>query len=195
MATSFREAEDLVQEARHLIIERLRIRRLVMFTDWSKADIHALAGRVPLAMRSYRTALDRVSADGERGHTAELAARLALVLADQERRGEARELATQSRAAAPTGYVAVQALSRAASARTMVPEQPVDALALAREAVELAPDQMSNLKAETTFNQALVEHACGLRDDAQSHLELAVHLYQQKGNLAAATLAESTSPS
>lgn len=195
MATRFQEAEDVVQEARQLIVERLRIRRLVMFADWSTAEIHALAGRVPFAMRSYRTALDRVRADGERGHTAELAARLALLLAGQERYGQARELAAESCAAAPTGHLAVQALSCAASARTMIPEQPADVLALARQAVELVPDQMRNLKAETTLHLALVEHACGLRDDAQSHLQLAAHLYQQKGNLAAATLVESASPS
>jgi DNA-binding SARP family transcriptional activator/tetratricopeptide (TPR) repeat protein len=193
MATSFREAEGVVQAARRLIIERLRIRRLVMFADWSKADVHALAGQVPFAMRSYRAALDRVKVDGEQGHTAELAARLALLLAAQDRRGEARELASQSRAAAPAGYVAVQALSRAAGAWTMVREQPTQALALAREAMELAPDQMPNLKAETTLNMARVEHACALREDARSHRALAEHLYRQKGNLAAATLAESTS--
>lgn len=56
------------------------------------------------------------------------------------------------------------------------------------------PQTMPNLKAGMTLNQALVERTCRFRDDAQSHLELAVHLYQQKGNLAAATLAESTSP-
>lgn len=194
MATRFHEADDLLQVARHLIIERFRIRRLVMFADWSTAEIHALAGRVPFAVRFYRTALDRVRADGERGHTAELAARLALLLTGQERHTEASALAAESRAAAPAGHLAMQALSRAAAARTMIPGQPADALALANEAVDLTPDQMLNLKAETTLHLALVEHACGLRANAQSQLELAVHLYQQKGNLAAANLAESAAP-
>jgi tetratricopeptide (TPR) repeat protein len=194
MATRFRDAVEAAQEARQLIVERFRVRRLVMFADWADGDIHALAGRDPVAVRSYRAALDRASRDGERGHTAELAARLALLLAGQGRHMEARDLAADSRAAAPTGHLAVQALSRAAKARTMTATEPADALAVAREAVDLAPEQMPDLRAETTFHLALVERDCGLRDGARSHLDLAIHLHRQKGNLAAATLAHDGAP-
>lgn len=191
MATRFQEAEDVVQAARNLIVERLRVRRLVMFADWSMAEIHALAGQVPFAMRSYGTALDRVRADGERPHITEIAARLALLLAAQDRGSEARQLAAESRASMPTGYVALEALSRTASARAMVAEQAAAALGLARGAAELVPAQMLNLRAETSFHLALVEQAHGLRDDARTHLESTVRLHRRKGNIAAATLAES----
>jgi DNA-binding SARP family transcriptional activator/tetratricopeptide (TPR) repeat protein len=194
MATHFRDAVEAAQEARQLIVERFRVRRLVMFADWADGDIHALAGRVLFAVRSYRAALNRASRDGERGHTAELAARLALLLAGQGRHMEARDLAAGSRAAVPTGHLAVQALSRAANARTMMATEPANALAVAREAVDLAPDQMPDLQAETTLHLALVERVCGLRDDARSHQDLAIHLHRQKGNLAAATLAQDGAP-
>jgi hypothetical protein len=185
---------EAAQEARQLIVERFRVRRLVMFADWADGDIHALAGRDLVAVRSYRAALDRASRDGERGHTAELTARLALLLAGQGRHMEARDLAADSRAAAPTEHLAVQALSRAAKARTMMATEPANALAVAREAVDLAPEQMPDLQAETTLHLALVERVCGLQDDARSHLDLAIHRHRQKGNLAAATLAQDGGP-
>ena len=160
---------------------------MAMFIDWAKGDVHTLAGRVPFAIRSYRAALDRARAGGEREHTAELAARLALLLAGQGRRAEAHEVATESRAAAPPGYVAVQTLSRAALARTIAADDPAEALTVAREAVELAPDQMPNLQAAATLQLAVVEEVCDRDGDARSHRDLAAQLYRQKGNLAAAS--------
>ena len=191
MATHAQEADDLLEEARHLIIERFRVRRLVMFADSAAGTVHALSGRTSYAIRAYRKSLKRARADGEHGHTAELAARLALLHAEQGRLAEGGDLAAESRAAAPSGHVAVQALSRAANARTLMGKEPAAALAAARQAVELAPAQLPDLHAETTFHLAVVEHGCGMHDDARSHLDLAVHLHEQKGNLAAATLARS----
>lgn len=192
MATHFQEADDLLEEARQLIIERFRVRRLVMFADWAAGEVHALAGRTPYAIRAYRKSLERARADGEHGHTAELTARLALLHAGQGRLAEGGDLAAESRAAAPSGHVAVQALSRAANARTMMGKEPADALAPARQAVELAPAQLPDLHAETTLHLAVVEHGCGMHDHARSQRDLAVHPHEQKGNLAAATLAQST---
>ncbi|MDX1659256.1 MAG: hypothetical protein R3343_10590, partial [Nitriliruptorales bacterium] len=194
MTTRFQEADEHLEQAQQLAIERLRVPRMTMFVDWAKADVHALAGRVPFAIRSYRAALDRARAGREREHTAHLAARLALLLAGQDRPAEAGEPAAESRAAAPPGYVSVQVLSRAADSRTMVADEPDAALTLAREAVDLAPEQMTNLRAEAMLQLAVVEQVCGRGPDARTHRDQAARLYRQKGNLAAESLAASTSP-
>ena len=63
---------------------------------------------------------------------------------------------------------------------------------LALQAVNLAPVEMPNLRAETLIDLGSVLLMAGLRDQASEAIEEAVDLYEAKGNVVGSAQATST---
>jgi hypothetical protein len=84
--------------------------------------------------------------------------------------------------------VVVRALAMMAAARSLPRDEVEASLAMAVEAVNLAPDPMPNLKADLLIEQSRVQAAAGLAEDARSSIDTAISLYKGKGNVAARRL-------
>ncbi|GHH73671.1 BTAD domain-containing putative transcriptional regulator [Promicromonospora soli] len=185
MAGELEPARELLDRARSLVIERMRAPRLLAFLAWAGADVEAVAGDILAAVGGYRVALQPFRRGGEAEHVGETSSRLALVLAEQGRREEARSLADEARAVAPADCVAVRARALMAVARCLAPDQVEAALAMTTTAVDLAPAVLPNLKADLLVQRSRVETAARLATDARSSMDRATRLYESKGNVAA----------
>jgi DNA-binding SARP family transcriptional activator/tetratricopeptide (TPR) repeat protein len=185
MSGEFDEARRLLDRARPLLIERMRVRRLLAFIAWDSAEVETLAGDASAAVSAYRAALAPFRNGNEAEHVGETSSRLALVLAAQGHLDEARALANQAQAMTPTDCVVVRALAMMAAARTLPLDGVEASLAMAAESVNLAPDPMPNLKADLLIEQSRVQAAAGLAEDARSSVDRAISLYESKGNVAA----------
>jgi DNA-binding SARP family transcriptional activator len=185
MAGELEPARELLDHARSLVIERMRVPRLLAFLDWASADVEALAGDVLAAVGGYRAALQPFRRGEEAEHVGETSSRLALVLAGQGQREEARSLADEARAVAPADCVAVRARALTAVARCLAPDQVGAALAMTTTAVDLTPASMPNLKADLLVQRSRVETAARLTQDARSSMDWATRLFESKGNVAA----------
>jgi DNA-binding SARP family transcriptional activator len=186
MVGEFEEARELNKRARLLFVERMRVRRPLMFLAQSNAAVELLTGDVAAAERELRTAMDLALEIGERDEISWAAARLSLVLRAEERSEEAANFAALGAQTAPSESVAAQALSRVAQAHGLAESgQRRAAEALAKQAVALAPSEMLNLRADL-----LVELAEVLRTDhrraARKAADEAAGLYERKGNIVAA---------
>lgn len=186
MARQFDAARALIARARHILVERFRIRRLQMFVALSSAVVEALANDLEAVERAYWEALPQARHGGERPLIAEISARLALVFATQGRVDEAATLADESRALAPAENTIAQALSLAAMARTLPLERQDEAATAMADAVESVPAEMSTLRADLLVERARLAEASGHGSDAREHADLALALYEQKQNVAAA---------
>lgn len=189
MSGEFEEARRVLDDARLIMMERMRIRRLLAFNHWPRAFLAAMTGHTSEAEREYRWVLAQFRASNEGEHRGEVAARLALVLASAGEEDEASSLAVEARSVTPTSCLPVHALTLAATARSL-PITTEDSLNIAQEAVALTPDAMLNQKADLMVELARVEVSVGLEDAAKSSLESAMHLYERKGNVAAIRLLE-----
>ncbi|WP_165821262.1 BTAD domain-containing putative transcriptional regulator [Nocardioides gansuensis] len=185
MTGDFDGARQLLARARPLLIERMRVRRLLAFIAWDSAEIETLADKAAAAVSAYRVALTTFRNGNEAEHVGETSSRLALVLAAEEHPEEARALANEAHAVTPTDCVVVRALAMMATARSMPLGDIEASLAQAAAAVNLAPDLMPNLKADLLVEQSRVQAAAGLAEDARSSIDTAISLYQRKGNVAA----------
>jgi DNA-binding SARP family transcriptional activator len=186
MSRRFDEARALIQRARHILVERFRIRRLHMFVELSIAATERLANNLEATERAYHSALTLARRGGERWLIAEIAGRLSLLLAAQDSMQEAHALASESRTAAPAENTTAQALSQAAVARTLPRERLEEAANAMADIVESIPVQMSTLRADLLVQLAMLAQASGSVSDVREHTTLALDLYEQKGNLAAA---------
>ena len=186
MAERFDEARSLTERARQLLVERFRIRRLLMFEELSRSAVATLATDFAVAERANRAALRQARDGGERWMIAEIAARLSLIYATQDRLQKARNLASESSRAAPTESVVAQALSRMAMARTLPRAEADEAITMAEAAVHSVPDEIPNLRADLLVELAGLARASGRTTVARDHTAHALNLYERKGNLAAA---------
>jgi tetratricopeptide (TPR) repeat protein len=113
---------------------------------------------------------------------------LASSLCSLGRLDEAIELTVTAEAITPNDDVAAQMLWRQARARILARRgDHGEAKRLARGAVALAEDtDMVNFQADALADFAEIDRLAGRTDEAREHLEQALALYEQKGNLAAA---------
>jgi hypothetical protein len=185
MTGEYDEARQLLDRARPLVMERMRVRRLLAFLAWDSAEVETLAGDAAAAVSAYRAALAPFRSGNEAEHVGETSSRLALVLADEGHLEETRALAHEAQAVTPIDCVVVRALAMIAAARSLSLDEVEASLAMAAEAVNLAPDLMPNLKADLLVEQSRVQAAAGLAQDARSSIDWAIRLYETKGNIAA----------
>jgi tetratricopeptide (TPR) repeat protein len=184
----FDVARKLLDRARPMLIERMRVRRLLAFIAWDSAEIQMLTGDAPAAVNAYRAALTPFRNGNEAEHVAETSSRLALVLAAEGHLEEARALANEAQAVTPIDCVVVRALAMMAAARSLPPGEVEASLAMAAAAVNLVPEVMPNLKADLLVEQSRVQAAAALAEDARSSVDTAISLYESKGNVAARRL-------
>jgi tetratricopeptide (TPR) repeat protein len=183
MAGRFEESRELNERARTICIERLRVRRPLLFIAHSTAIVEMLAGEGAAAEPHLRAAWDLAFDMEEWDDAAQVAARLSTVLRALGRSQEAATYASRSAQTAPVDAVEAQARSRAAAARVMAETgESRRAERAAREAVGRVPDEMLNLRADL-----LVELAEVLRTGGQAHASMeafkdAAKLYERKGN-------------
>ncbi|HSI93057.1 MAG TPA: BTAD domain-containing putative transcriptional regulator [Jiangellaceae bacterium] len=183
MLGNFDQARQFATRARWVVVERLRVRRSLAVVAYRTAEAEVLAGDPAAAERELRTALEITLAMGERDHAAQTAADLARVLAASGRRTEAATYAAVSREQAPAESVISGAMWRAATARTVgYPE----AERLLREAVELVPPDMLNLRAGLHVELSDTLLATGQREAALDAAHEAAERYDRKGNLVGA---------
>ena len=183
----FDEARELIERARLLFVERMRVRRPLMFLAQSNGAVELLAVDLPAAERELRTALDLALEIGERDEISWAAAKLSFVLRAEEQSEEAANFAALSTRTAPSESVAAQALSLTAQARVLAEEGDYPAAeALARHAVDLVSSEMPNLRADLLVELADVLRAADHRRAGREVLDEAARLYEHKGNIVAA---------
>jgi tetratricopeptide (TPR) repeat protein len=187
MLGEFEEARELNERARLLFVERMRVRRPLMFLAQSNTVVELLAGDLAAAERALRTAMDLALEIGERNEISWTAATLSFVLRAPERSEEAANFAALGTRTAPSESVVAQALSRTAQAYGWAERGDHRAAeALARQAVDLAPSEMLNLRADLLVELAEVLRIANHRRAARDAVDEAARLYERKGNIAAA---------
>ena len=183
MVGRFDEARGLNEQARRILAEQQRVRRLLRFVAQSNATVELLAGAIAAAERELRAALEFARETWERDPLSQTAARLASVLRTQGRSDEAASFALLSEQAAPSESVAARALSLAAKARSTSDGGDHQAAErLARKAVRLVPQELLNLRADVLVELAEVLHAGGQEHGATEAVKEAASLYERKGN-------------
>jgi len=187
MSGRFDEAKEVNEQARALLVERYRVRRLLMFTADASAQVSHLAGEQGHAEAHLRTVLAFARETHERDAVARAAGRLALLLHASGQPDDAATFAAMCAEQAPAEAVVAQALARAASARVASTAGRHDeAEERAREAVGLAPEEMLTLRADMLVELATVLTAAG--GVASGQKDEAIVLFERKGNRAAAGL-------
>ena len=187
MLGEFEEARGLNERAHRLFVERMRVRRPLMFLAQSNAAVGLLAGDLAAAEPELRTALDLALEIGERDEISRTASSLSLVLKAGARSEEAANFAALGTRTAPSQSVAAQALSRTAQAHQAAAKgDHRAAAALARQATNLAPSEMPNLRADLLVELAEVLRTADHRHAARDAIGEAARLYERKGNLVAA---------
>jgi DNA-binding SARP family transcriptional activator/tetratricopeptide (TPR) repeat protein len=183
MAGEFDASRELIVRAEVLLRERTRARRPLGLLWKRHAEIEMLAGDHEAAERRLRRALQLDIDMGVREEAAEAAALLARTLALHGAADEAAAMAELSEAQAPAESVTPQALWRSSRAVVMAASGEVEpAVALAREAASLVPDDMLRLRADVHVELARTLVAAGDRDGARHALEEAIELHGRKGN-------------
>jgi DNA-binding SARP family transcriptional activator/tetratricopeptide (TPR) repeat protein len=181
MLGRFDEARALTEQAARLLMERMRVRRLLRFAAEARAVVEMLAGDHAAAEREYRTALDFARETGEREPLSLAAAGLSAALRAQHRVEEAAHYAELSVQSAPAAGVLAQARSATAAAHAAsAAGDHAAAERRCRAAVRWAPAEMPNLRADVLSDLAAVLRARG-RSAAAVRAE-ARACYQRKGN-------------
>ncbi|MEI8410067.1 MULTISPECIES: BTAD domain-containing putative transcriptional regulator [unclassified Kribbella] len=179
MLGRFDEARALTDQAAGLLMERMRVRRLLRFVAEGRAVVEMLAGDHVAAERQYRTALDFARETSEREPISLAAAGLSAALMAQDRVKEAAQFAELSVRSAPAAGVMAQARSAAAAAHVASAEgDHAAAERLCRAAVRWAPEEMPNLRGDVLSDLAAV-----LRDTSAAAVRTEARAcYQRKGN-------------
>jgi hypothetical protein len=181
------EARRLISRARRVIRERLPLPRPQTSVAQSAAEVEVLAGDLAAAEVQLRPALDIAVGMGERDQVAQIAAEHSILCSRQGKLDDAALLATMARQNAPAESVTAQTLARAAMARVALSQDDgARAEQLCRQAVQLVPTDMLNLRARLHVELAGTMIAAGHGPDGRSVLNDAVGLYRRKGNLVAA---------
>lgn len=183
MAGEFDAGRALIARAEVLLRERTRARRPLGLLWKRHAEIETLAGDHEAAERQLRRALQLDLEMGVREEAAEAAALLARTLALHGAADEAAAMAELSKTQTPAESVTQQALWRSSRAIVMAATGEVEpAVALAREAASVVPDDMLRLRADVHVDLARTLVAAGDRDGARHALEEAIDLHGRKGN-------------
>ncbi|HEY2542506.1 MAG TPA: BTAD domain-containing putative transcriptional regulator [Gaiellaceae bacterium] len=186
MRGDFERARSLWLQAQSLYAE-LGLEHRRAARSLIPAAIELLAGDPVAAERELRIGYDTLAAMGETWMRATIAAYLAAVLAELGRNDEAIELTRASEASSSDDDFVTQVVWRGARARALAVTNPVEAAALAREAVERAlSTDFADLRAG-----ALLDLAAVLPDEATDAVARAVEEYERKGNVVGAERARS----
>jgi class 3 adenylate cyclase/tetratricopeptide (TPR) repeat protein len=203
------KVEHPVSLTQHAILEAMRgkfdrARTLAASADETAADfgqklwlaaggmalweIETLAGDLSTAERAVRRSCELLEELGEVGHRSLAAGQLAASLHALGQLDEAHEWTETAEALAPKGDVSSQMQWRQVRGRILARRgQHAKAEELARQAVALAEEtDMLNYHANALADLAETDVAAGHRDEGRAHLEQALALYQQKGNLVSA---------
>jgi DNA-binding SARP family transcriptional activator/tetratricopeptide (TPR) repeat protein len=190
MLGQFDEARELIARTRRLMVERWRQRGPLMYPAAASGRVAILAGDLAAAERELRAAVEMATQMDVREHVSQLAAILSQVLTRLGHTEEAERYAAMSMDRAPAESVASQALWRAATARVRSNRQePREAEGLARAAVQLAPLDMLNLRADLHTDLAEVLLVTGQPEAVLPVISEAAALYERKGNLVGAAQA------
>jgi DNA-binding SARP family transcriptional activator len=170
MEGRFDDARELVNRSRALTMEEMRAPRLLVFVEAASASVELLAGDVHAAEKATHNRLEIAMRGEEQENIAQAAGWLSLM---RRRLGlDAAETAALSASRAPFG-VPGRAISLGASGS-------------AREAADLVPEEMPNLRADMLLERAVELRA---RDDeagAKMAESKAARLYRLKGNIVSA---------
>jgi tetratricopeptide (TPR) repeat protein len=122
---------------------------------------------------------------GERGYLSTLAALLAAALYGQNALDEAEELARRAQEDAAEDDIWTQVISRGTRAKVLaLQESPVEAEALAREAVRLVQETDAlDLHGRALLDLGEVLHGAGRTSDAAACADEALALFEAKGNV------------
>jgi tetratricopeptide (TPR) repeat protein len=186
------EGRRLSKMAQEILRERVRARRPLGQVLRRAGDVELLAGDLAAGEAKLRGALELNLEMGERDMISQIAATLSRLASVRGEIDEGERLAEMSRRQAPAESVASQASWRGATARTLaIRNNRQEAKQLALQALELAPVEMPNLRAETLIDLGSVFLNAGIRDRASEVIDEAVTLYEQKGNVVGAAQASS----
>lgn len=187
MRGDFAGARRLAGRARRLLQERVRARRPLGQVIRRAGDVELLAGDIEAGTQNLRDALE-LNLEMEENHMiSSIAGVLSRVLARQGDIGEAEDFAAMSSSRAPSQSISCQALWRSANARILALNgSRREAESLARDAVELVPADMLNLRADVGVDLGEVLALCEQWDRATEALHGAISHYAAKGNLAGA---------
>jgi class 3 adenylate cyclase/tetratricopeptide (TPR) repeat protein len=150
-------------------------------------EIEMLAGDLSAAERAVRRSCELLEELGDVGHRSTAAGQLAASLYALARLDEAHEWTETAEGLAPKGDVSSQMLWRQVRARVFARRgRHARAQQLGREAVILAEEtDMLNYHANALADLGEIYVAAGQADEGRAHLEQALALYEQKGNLVA----------
>jgi ATP/maltotriose-dependent transcriptional regulator MalT len=191
MAGDFDEARELISRARRLMVERMRIRRPLMWAARSSAAVEMLIGDSASAERELRAGLEMALDFDERDVVSKIAARLSRSLFMRGETQEAGRFVTMSFDFAPAESIVAQALWRVAKAWAASRDDPREAERLAREAVRLAQAEMLNLRAGLLLELAEILRTAGDTKAAMPLITAAIGVYERKGNVVSAVRARS----
>ena len=151
----------------------------------ASGDIELLAGDNTAAERELRAGYQALAEMGERGYLSTLAALLAAALYGQNVLDEAEELARRAQEDAAEDDIWTQVISRGTRAKVLaLQDSPVEAEALAREAVRLVQETDAlDLHGRALLDLGEVLHGAGRSSDAAVCADQALGLFQAKGNV------------
>jgi class 3 adenylate cyclase/tetratricopeptide (TPR) repeat protein len=180
----FDSARELMRDAQAMLEE-------VALAVWRSGPVAQLAGWIELlagdpqaAERELRRGYDALTRVGELSWLSTLAAILADAVYEQGQHDEAERLAASSEASAGAADIYSHALLRSVRAKILAHRGATDdADRLAVEAVTLADtSDFLNLRAQTRVAHIEVLEAASRVDDARRVAELAIELFERKGN-------------
>ncbi|MFW6204446.1 MAG: BTAD domain-containing putative transcriptional regulator [Actinomycetota bacterium] len=183
MLGEFDQARRLAADARQVVVEQLRVRRTLAGVARATAEVEVMAGDLAAAEQQLRPAVDILLGIGDRDQATQAAAELSRVLAARGNAAEAAAYASVSREQAPAESVTAQALWRAATARAVGHHE---AGRLLREAADLVPPDMLNLRADLHADLAETLSAAGQPEAALAAAREAAGCYERKGNVVGA---------
>lgn len=190
MIGEFGRSREMIVRAKRVLRERARARRPRMLLRKRHAEIETLTGDLDSAEHQLSRALQLGLEMETRDEASEVAALLARVLFRKEVFDEAATMSELSRQQAPVESVTPQVRWRAARGLTLAAHGEFEqGLRLARQALDQVPDDMLNLRADTSLDLARILRAAGYRDEAREAVNETIDLYERKGNVVAAARA------
>jgi tetratricopeptide (TPR) repeat protein len=193
MCGRFDEARRLLGQGRSLF-EELGLKVWVAGMSLVSADVELLAGDAEAAERDLRAAYDALERMGDRSLLSAVAAQLGRALCAQERYDEAERCARIGQELAHSDDVAAQMLWRTTRARVLARRQHLEeAESLARQACEIT-EKTDALNSQGLSHTTLAEVLllAGREREAAPLLGRALTLFEQKGNIVAATSVRAT---
>ena len=150
--------------------------------------IERQAGRLEVAERVLRDALERLRALGDIGYVGWVAAQLARVLAERGDRLEARELARYCLEALQPDHAFAQIAGRIAETIAQADASVDEAEAIALEALALVEKTDNlDLHGDALIALAGLDRTAGRVQEARARAARAIELYTQKGDVVSAT--------